>query len=125
METDFKLRVQLIEKSWMTTLPYSSDIFNRLNDLNLNLQGETINQFSMDDKIKALIKKLEIIYNNVSNEHLQTFSNLEQFVTEHEFQVENDLIKNIKFHCQKLKRTFEEYFKDYFKFFWIRNPFIF
>ena len=66
-----------------------------------------------------------MISNNVSNENLQYFPNLEQFVTEHELQVETDLIKNIKHHCKMLKTTFEEYFKeDYSEFFWIRNPFI-
>ncbi|KAL4135395.1 hypothetical protein QTP88_007009 [Uroleucon formosanum] len=62
-----------------------------------------------------------MISNNVLNEDLQSFSNLEQFVTEHEFQVEADIIKNIKYHCKMLKTTFEEYFKDYSDFFWIRN----
>jgi len=66
-----------------------------------------------------------MISNNVSNENIQSFPNLEQFVTEHELQVEADLIKNIKHHCKMLKTTFEEYFKeDYSEFFWIRNSFI-
>lgn len=77
----------------------------------------------MNDKIKVFIKIIEVISNNISNENLQSFPNLEQFVTE--LQVEADLIKNIKHHCKMLKTTFEEYFKeDYSEFFWIRNPFI-
>lgn len=45
----------------------------------------------MGDKIKAFIKKLEMIQNNVSNENLQTFPNLEQFMIEHEPQMEDNL----------------------------------
>ncbi|XP_060845984.1 zinc finger BED domain-containing protein 5-like [Rhopalosiphum padi] len=124
-ETNFELKDKLTDNLWITTLAYLSDIFNRLNVLNLSLQGKSINRFSMNDKIKAFIKIIEMISNNVSNENLQSFPNLEQFVTEHELQVEADLIKNIKHNCKMLKTTFEEYFKeDYSEFFWIRNPFI-
>lgn len=56
----------------------------------------------MNDKIKAFIKIIEMISYNVSNENLQSFPNWEQFVTEHELQVEADLIKNIKHHCTML-----------------------
>jgi len=38
----------------------------------------------MNDKIKAFIKIIEMISNNISNENLQYFPNLEQFMTEHE-----------------------------------------
>lgn len=76
-------------------------------------------------KVKALIKKLEMINSNVSNTNVQTFPNLEQFVIEHELQVEDDIIENIKRHCQMFKKTFEEYFKeDYSEFYWIRNSFV-
>lgn len=65
----------------------------------------------MNDKIKALIKIIEMISNNITNENLQSFPNLEQFVTEHEIQVKDDPLKNIKHHCKMQKTTFEEYFK--------------
>ncbi|XP_050066008.1 zinc finger BED domain-containing protein 5-like [Aphis gossypii] len=97
-ETHFELKDKLTDNLWITTLAYLSDIFNRLNVLNLSLQGKSINRFSMNDKIKAFIKIIEMISNNISNENLQSFPNLEQFVTEHELQVEAVLIKNIKDH---------------------------
>ncbi|KAL4130632.1 hypothetical protein QTP88_008053 [Uroleucon formosanum] len=90
-ETNFELKDKLTDNLWITTLAYLSDIFNRLNVLNLSLQGKSINRFSMNDKIKAFLKIIEMISNNVSNENLQSFPNLEQFVTEHELQVEADL----------------------------------
>jgi len=93
---------------WIVALAYLSDIFNRLDVFNLSLQGKSNNIFTMNDKIKAFIKKIEIISNNISNEDLQYFPNLEQFVTEHELQVKDDLIKNRKPHCNMLKTTFEQ-----------------
>jgi len=62
----------------------------------------------MNDKIKAFIKIIEMVSNNISNENLQSFPNLEQFVTAHKLQVEDDLLKNIKLHCKMLRTTFEE-----------------
>lgn len=76
-ETNFELKDKLTDNLWITTLAYLSDIFNRLNVLNLSLQGKSINRFSMNDKIKAFFKIIEIISNNVSNESLQSFPNLE------------------------------------------------
>lgn len=125
METDFELQDRLTDELWLTTLAYLADMFNRLNDLNLSLQGKTTNRFMVDDKIRAFIRKCQMISDSVSNKNLQLFSNLENFVTEHRISVTDDLINSIKQHCQMLINTFQKYFKeDYSEFLWIRNPFI-
>lgn len=63
--------------------------------------------------------------NNVLNEKLQYFANLERFMTKHELRVKDDLIKKIKCHYKMLKRTLEEYFKyNNSEFLWRRNPFV-
>lgn len=94
----------------MTTLDYLLGICNRLNDLNLNSQDRTLNRFSIDDKIKPFIKKLEMIHNNVSNENLQTFPNLEQFVIEHPS--ERRSFRKRKMLLPNANKTFEKYFKE-------------
>lgn len=125
METNFELQDRLTDELWLTTLAYLADMFNRLNDLNLSLQGKTINRFIVDDKIRAFIRKCQMINDSALNKNLQSFSNLENFVTEHRISVTDDLINNIKKHCQMLINTFEKYFKeDYSEFLWIRNPFV-
>lgn len=125
METDFELRYKLLDESWIMTLAYLSDIFNRLNNLNLSLQGRGTNRFSVNDKINAFIKKIQMMEKSVSDENLQSFPNLENFVSEHEIKVENKFITNIKLHCQILAESFEKYFQeDYSEMLWIRNPFI-
>ncbi|KAI4815534.1 hypothetical protein KUCAC02_005676 [Chaenocephalus aceratus] len=45
---------------WLSQLAYLSDIFSRLNDLNLGLQGLSINVFDVQDKINTMLKKLEL-----------------------------------------------------------------
>jgi len=74
----------------------------------------------MNDKIKAFMKIIEFISNNVSNKNLQCFPNLETFVTEHELLVENDHIKNIIHLFEIIKTTFKEFCKeDYSELFWV------
>lgn len=63
-KTHFELKDKLTDW-WITTLAYLSDIFSCLNVLNLRLQGKSINRFSIYDKIKAFIKIIEMISNNV------------------------------------------------------------
>ncbi|XP_072375823.1 zinc finger BED domain-containing protein 5-like [Diabrotica undecimpunctata] len=125
METNFELRDRLLDELWLTTLAYLTDIFNRLNDLNLSLQGKSHNRFSVNDKINAFIKKCNMMKNSVSNKDLQSFTNLENFVVEHEMKIKGDLIFNIKQHCHMLIDSSKEYFdEDYAQFLWIRQPFI-
>ncbi|XP_072389339.1 zinc finger BED domain-containing protein 5-like [Diabrotica undecimpunctata] len=125
METDFELRNRLTDKHWLISLAYLSDIFNRINDLNLSLQGRSTNRFSVNDKIKAFIKKFQMIEKSVSNENLASFPNLENFITENELTVSEIVINNIKNHSEMIVEIFEEYFKeDYSEFNWIRNPFV-
>lgn len=59
------------------------------------------NQFSINDKIKKFIKIVEITCDNISNEHLLSFPNLEPFETEHKLQVKDYLIKNTIVKCSK------------------------
>lgn len=51
------------EPVWLSHLAYLSDSFSRLNELNLGLQGLSVNVFDVQEKISALIKqkkKLEL-----------------------------------------------------------------
>lgn len=66
METGFNLCNRFTYEYWLAKLAYLSDIFCRLNDLNLSLQGPTKTSFVVNDKIKAMIKKLHIMINVAS-----------------------------------------------------------
>ena len=45
------------DKNWLYKICYLSDIFEKLNDLNLSLQGENSNVFTLIFKIEAFMKK--------------------------------------------------------------------
>jgi len=47
------------DENWLIKLAYLSDIFNKLNETNLGLQGKENSIFQANDKIKALIGKLD------------------------------------------------------------------
>jgi len=47
------------DENWLIKLAYLSDIFNKLNETNLGLQGKETSIFQANDKIEALIGKLD------------------------------------------------------------------
>jgi len=75
-ETKFELRNRFTDELWLTKLGYLA-IFSCLNDLNLQnlqgLQGSTKTPFVVNDKIKAMIKKLFMLKNAISEKNLNHF----------------------------------------------------
>jgi hypothetical protein len=65
--------------SWLATLAYLSDIFTHLNAFNLNLQGIHVTIFKVEDKIEAMIKKLELWSLRPINEELRSISKSQNF----------------------------------------------
>jgi hypothetical protein len=60
LESPFALTERLNDNSWLAVLAYMADIFIHLNALNLSMQGGGITIFNVEDKIEAMIKKLEL-----------------------------------------------------------------
>ena len=52
--------------SWLLKLCYLADLFKKLNELNVSLQGESTNVFTLKSEIGAFIKKLKAV-NHPSN----------------------------------------------------------
>jgi hypothetical protein len=59
--------------AWLCRLAYFTDIFSKLNDLNLNLQGNGNNIFSMEDKVHAFYMKLPVWQGRVKSGIWQHF----------------------------------------------------
>lgn len=124
-ETNFDLRDRFNDEVWITKLAYLADIFNRLSDLNLSLQGSTKSPFVVMNKINAMVKKLIMIKVAVSKRNFESLPILERFLLENEIEINFEVINNISCHCQMLVQSFEEYFKeDYSEYLWIRDPFL-
>lgn len=123
MNNDFYNK--FLDEIWLAKLAYLSDIFSRLNELNLSLQGSSKTPFEVHGKIKAMIKKLNLIVNAVENNSYESFAKLEQFLFENKFEPTIELKTCIISHCKMLIITFSNYFPESHEdHLWIQNPFL-
>ena len=75
-------------------LTYLADIFLRLNELNLYLQGtEGISIFAVHDKIRGFMKKLVLWKNCINNQNYDCFETLQTFIIEIEAKVDDGKIR--------------------------------
>ena len=114
------------EKGWLLKLCYLSDVLEKLNQLNLSLQGENNNIFTLKSKIEAFIKKLNIWIQKAQNDSFEMFLSTDDFLASND--VETDVIKPIiTSHLINLVKNFQQYFLpelDNDKLDWIQKPFI-
>ena len=76
---NYPLADHLPDDEFLTWLAYLGDVFSRLNDLNLELQGLSATIFSVRDKAEAMIKKLELFSVCINNDNTQVFPSLYDF----------------------------------------------
>lgn len=86
------------DENWLIKLAYLFDIFNKLNETNLGLQGKETSIFQANDKIKALIGKLDFWVDCVQENDFTCFSNLNKFLYENESSVTPTNAEEIKDH---------------------------
>jgi hypothetical protein len=60
VESPFALTERLNDYSWSAVLAYMADIFTHLNALNLSIEGGGTTVINVEDKVEAMIKKLEL-----------------------------------------------------------------
>ena len=114
----------LVDELWLMRLAYLADIFGKLNELNLSLQGRNITPFTVNDKINAMVKKLQHMLSDLEQSRVASFSSLESFVVENELRLHVYLIEDMKKHCSQLILDFHFYFPEQLDDKeWIRNPF--
>ncbi len=120
----FDLKDRFSDNLWLCRLAYLADIFDRLNQLNSSLQGSSITPFTVVDKVKATVKKLEFMKNDLDRARIDSFPSLEEFMSESKSTLHPDLILDIKQHCSQLIVNFQKYFpENYSTENWIRDPF--
>ncbi|KRX25667.1 Zinc finger BED domain-containing protein 5, partial [Trichinella nelsoni] len=104
----------LRDEKFVLKLTYLADIFSKLNELNLYLQGmDAADIFSVHDKIQ--------------DGNYCCFETLATFIVEKEVTLDENLISMIVAHLDSLKESFDYYFSEEMKFcdknIWIVNPF--
>lgn len=122
----------LVNADWLAKLAYLVDIFNYLNDLNVSLQGKDSDLFKHGDKIQAFIKKLALWKVRASQERLDMFPCLTEFILSQENSDDSTTLISIKStianHLELLQAKFSVYFPvenivQMEQYVWIRNPF--
>lgn len=125
MEQGSQLADHLTDPDWLTRLAYLSCIFDRLNGLNLSLQGENTSIMSMSDKIRAFKRKVDRWTARVEMGTIDMFNELDEFMEENDLSVH--IVKtSITTHLQALLEHFDKYFPEETapeQYDWIRSPF--
>ena len=121
------LEVDFESEDFILSLAYLSDIFTRLNDLNISIQGKKINMITGREKISPFTSKLLIWKNRIDCENYANFPKLDEVSTSTASLPEHIVIQ-IKEHLQVLRQSFEGCFyhgdvSDLHG--WIQDPFLF
>ncbi len=111
---------------WLASLSYLVDIFDRLNGLNLSLQGRETHILLLADKVHAFTQKLDLWHGRISRGNCDMFPSLADFITDagtsHDF---SSLFQSASEHLSAMRKQFATYFKeDYRSFAWVRDLFV-
>jgi hypothetical protein len=87
-----------------------TDIFTHLNALNLSMQGGGITIFNIEDKIEAVIKKLEFRACRLWKINFDAFQNRKTFLESDDKELSNEVLEFFIQHLQDLRCSFREYF---------------
>lgn len=100
---------------------YLADIFEHLNDLNLTLQGKTINIITAGEKIEGFKRKLVLWRKRIANNNVVNFSSLSQLSDDQL----SSLTPDIAEHLTNLTNAFNDYFpiSDRSNHLWVVDPF--
>jgi len=108
-----------LDKKWEATLPYLSDIFSYINELNLKLQSPDTTIFNARKKIESFKKKLKLWLNMIAegnNEMLQSCS--DYIVEADDFYSQNSVSDITAAHLKMLLLlllllSFEKYYPEH------------
>ena len=122
-EVDDNLSIELSNRR--VDLAYLSDIFDKLNEVNLKLQGKQVNLIKAKSVVMGFINKLTLFKQNIGRRELYHFPKLQEMLEKNELKDEN-----VRIYCSHLGCVTEETttrFKDLSNLVipdWIINPFL-
>ncbi|GFS99051.1 zinc finger MYM-type protein 6 [Trichonephila clavipes] len=114
---------------FLMKLSYLVDIFEKLNILNLHLQGSNVHMFDTRDKINAFCRKLELWSRNLKQKNLEMLENADKCVKtdKTEEQHVEVVYKIIEYHLAVLAKNLKKYFfaEDNLiaSYKWVKDPF--
>jgi hypothetical protein len=101
-----------------------ADTFTHLNSLNMSMQGGGITILNVEDKIEAMIRKLESWARRLSKRNFDAFQNLKAILESANEELSNIVLEFFTQHLQDPRCCFREYFppRDESKI-WIKDVF--
>ncbi len=111
------------DEEFLFKLAYLSDMFGKLNELNLQLQGKDKHLPHLADKINAFSRKLEVWGRRLDQQNTDVFENLSE-VAENTDSGATTVIPCIKQHISSIKELFQKYFpNNSAQYAWVMDPF--
>jgi hypothetical protein len=116
------------DELWICRLTYLCDIFDKINNLILQLKGFNTNVLILHDEVQAFKKKLSFWKNNALSGNFVSFQYLSEFCVENGIISDEHVKTSLKEHLTNLELNFERYFPSFDEAesrqkFWILNPF--
>ncbi|GFU07334.1 SCAN domain-containing protein 3 [Trichonephila clavipes] len=93
---------------FLMKLSYLVDIFEKLNILNLQLQGSNVHMFDTSDKMNAFCRKLELWSRTLTQKNLEMFENADKCVKTYKTEEQHVgvVYKTIEYHLAMLAKNF-------------------
>ena len=109
----------------LSTLAYLADIFGKLNELCLGLQGKQVNILQEKDKLVAFLKKIQYWISSVEQNNFECFQTLSDFLEESEGDLDMEIRDGIKAHLSNIQQSLSDYFPNLENQdnYWVQNPF--
>ncbi|KAJ4926504.1 hypothetical protein JOQ06_008677 [Pogonophryne albipinna] len=105
------LAVQLEDDKWVARLAYLADVFTKLNELNLSLQGKESHILKLYDKVQGFTKKLKLWERKCDEGDVSCFPLLNAHLATTAV-TRGPVVKLVQAHLSKLCTDFSHYFQD-------------
>ena len=111
---------------WLAKLCYLAEIFDKLDEINVGLQGKGTNILILHDKISGFLKKIDLWKKTCQKADFTCFPQLQKFIFREKAEIE--MIKAmIDDHLTSLCQNFHQYFPNIIQIEkqldWVRDPF--
>ena len=105
-----KFQKLLSDNEWVAKVAYLADVFSPLNELNISLQGQLNDVFTVQGKIDAFRKKLSLWKTDLAEGDLQIFTNFDEYMQEKD--LNRQVVSIIQQHLQSLTEYYDFYYSS-------------
>ncbi|KAK9692683.1 hypothetical protein QE152_g34994 [Popillia japonica] len=124
-----ELQKKIEGKEWLFRLAYLADMFSKISEVSLAIQGKNITVFAANERVAAVKKKLKFWAESIKKHDIDSFPTLKQFWEEDlEKNIPDELFNEILQHLNDVPHSVIEYFPEeqenkLKQYEWVRNPF--